>query len=114
MLNNIKEIPERLKKIESLNGRIAFSHFSTPQNLPYAVYVFDKETDGADDYHNLRRVSATIELYQAKRDFVLEEEILKAFIDVAVTTYSDYIADEEMYMTEFNFDFVEKNLKGRY
>lgn len=108
MLNNIKEIPERLNKIKSLNGRIAFSHFSTPQKPPYAVYVFDKETDGADDYHSLRRVSATIELYQAKRDFALEEKVLKTFIDVPVTMYSDYIADEEIYKTEFNFDFVEK------
>lgn len=109
MLNKIKEIPERLSQISELSGKVTFSHFSKPQTLPYVVYVFDKNTDGADGYNTLRKVSATIELYQEQRDFELEEKILEAFIDVPIATYSDYISEEEMFMTEFSFDFVEKS-----
>lgn len=109
MINNTKQIAERLRNIAGLGGRVAFNHFTTPQALPFCVYNFSMNSQGADDMHTLLDISATIELYQDTRDFELEKSILKAFQDVPVNTYDDYIDDEKMYLTEFSFNFFEKN-----
>lgn len=108
MINKIKQIPERLLTVEGLGGKIAHNHFSEPQTLPFCVYDFSQNSQGADDLHNLLKTSVTVTLYQEVRNFDLEKDILKVFSDVEVNTYNDYISEEKMYMTEFNFEFFEK------
>lgn len=109
MLAEVKEVCERLKAIQKLNDRVAFSHFSTNPPLPFVVYNFSARTDGADDFHNMHRIEVSIELYQEQRDFALEKEIFSAFIDYPVQSYNDYIDSEKMFLTEFSFEFIEKN-----
>lgn len=108
MINSIKEIGTRLSAIAELKNKVAFNHFSESKTLPFAVYDFSQSSQGADDLHSVLKTSVTISLYQEIRDFALEKKILKAFSDVAVNTYSDYISDERMYLTEFDFEFFEK------
>lgn len=108
MMQYAAEIPERLLVVSGLQGKIAFNHFSEPQQLPYAAYDFQYSSDGADDMHSLLTCDVSIELYQKSRDFQLEKSIFKTFEDVTVSTYTEYIDDEKMYLTEFTFSFIEK------
>ena len=108
MINTIKAIPDRLDAIKKLKNKVAYNHFTEPQELPYAAYLVNRSSTGADDMHNLIQVNATIELYSENRDFALENEILKAFEDVEVDTMETYLDDEKMYMIEFTFTFFEK------
>lgn len=108
MINSIEQIGTRLSEISEIKNKVAFNHFSEAQTLPFAVYDFSQSSEGADDLHNLLRTSVVVTLYQDMRDFNLEKKILKAFEDVSVNTYNDYISEERMYMTEFEFEFFEK------
>ena len=108
MVQSVKEVIQRIEAITGLNGKIAYDHFSTTQALPYAVYIYDFQTTGADDYNAVQMIDFTIELYSEIRDFSLEEKIIKAFIDVEIQSDSDYINEERMYQTTFNFTFPQK------
>ena len=108
MVQSIKEAIQRLEAITELNGKIAYDHFTTAQTLPFAAYKYDFETVGADDYNAVQMIDFTIELYSEIRDFSLEEKIIKAFIDVEIQSDSDYINEERMYQTTFNFTFPQK------
>lgn len=108
MINDPEQIAERLMSIPELGQRIAFDHFSTPQQFPFAVYSFSLSSGGADDMHNLLTADVSVELYQETRDFELEKAILAAFTDVPVLSDSQYIDEEKMYLTEFSFEFFVK------
>lgn len=108
MVHSVQEAIRRLEAIPELSNKIAYDHFTTAQTLPYAVYSYDFTTTGADDYNGVQMIDFTIELYSENRDFSLEEKIIKAFIDVKIQSDSDYINEERMYQTTFNFTFPQK------
>lgn len=108
MIYSIKEAINRLETLTELSGKIVFDHFTTAQTLPFACYLYDFDTSGADDYHGIQWINFRLELYTEIRDFPLENEILKALSDVEITSDSDYLSDERMYITTFNFRFPQK------
>lgn len=108
MIQSVKEAIQRIEAITELTGKVAYDHFSEAKQLPFAVYTYDFTTTGADDYNGVQMIDFSIELYSATRNFSLEEKIIKAFIDVQITSESDYISDERMYETTFSFTFPQK------
>lgn len=108
MIYSIKEAINRLETLTELSGKIVFDHFTTAQTLPFACYLYDFDTSGADDYHGIQWINFRLELYTEIRNFPLESEILKALSDVEITSDSDYLSDERMYITTFNFRFPQK------
>lgn len=108
MIYSIKEAINRLETLTELSGKIVFDHFTTAQTLPFACYLYDFDTSGADDYHGIQWINFRLELYTEIRNFPLENEILKALSDVEITSDSDYLSDERMYITTFNFRFPQK------
>lgn len=108
MIYSIKEAINRLETLTELSGKIVFDHFTTAQTLPFACYLYDFDTSGADDYHGIQWINFRLELYTEIRNIPLENKILKALSDVEITSDSDYLSDERMYITTFNFRFPQK------
>ena len=108
MVQSVKEAISRIEAITELTGKVAYDHFTTAKQLPFAVYNYDFSTGGADDYNSVQYIDFTIELYSETRNFALEEKIIKTFIDVEIQLDSDYINEERMYQTTFNFTFPQK------
>lgn len=108
MIRSVEEVLGRLESLPQLQNKIAYDHFSEPQQLPFAAYTFDADTDGADDYKGVAYIDFTLELYADPRDLPLELEILKALDDVEITSDSEYIEAERMYQTTFSFRFPYK------
>lgn len=108
MIRSIEEVLSRLEGLTKLQNKIAYDHFSEPQTLPFATYIFSTTTDGADDYKGVAYIDFTLELYADPRDLPLELEILKTLDDVEITSDSEYIEAERMYQTTFSFRFPYK------
>ena len=108
MIHSIEEAIQRIESIIELTNKLAHDHFSTPQTLPFAVYKYDYDTDGADDYKGVTWIDFTLELYSDPRNIPLEHKILIAFDDTELKTSSDYIESERMYQTTFRFRFPYK------
>ena len=108
MIHSVQEAIQRIEAIPELSGKLAYDHFTTPQQLPFAAYTYDSDTSGADDYHGVQWIDFHLELYTEIRNFPLENALLKALSDVETTSNSDYLSDERMYMTTFNFRFPQK------
>lgn len=108
MIHSVKEAIQRIEAISELSGKLTYDHFTTPQQLPFACYLYTSDTSGADDYNGVQWISFRLELYAEVRDFALENKILKALSDVETASDSDYISDERMYLTTFDFRFPQK------
>ena len=50
MIHSTEEAIQRIESILELQNKLAYDHFTTPQQLPFACYTYDFDTDGADDY----------------------------------------------------------------
>ena len=108
MVHSVKEAIRRIESIIELNDKIAYDHFTTPQTLPFAVYKFDCDSGGADDFKGVIWNDFIIELYSDPRDIALEHKILIAFDDVEIKSSCEYIEAEQMYQTAFRFRFPYK------
>ena len=108
MIHSIQEAIQRIEAISELTGKVVYDHFTTAQQLPFACYLYDFDTSGADDYHGIQRINFRLELYTEIRNFPLESKILKELSDVEITSDSDYLSDERMFITTFNFRFPQK------
>lgn len=108
MLRTIEEAIARLEALPELKGKLAYDHFSTAPTLPFAAYLYSFDTAGADDYHGVQWIDFHLELYAENRDISLETKILQIFEDVEIRSDSDYLDDERMYMTTFDFRFPRK------
>ena len=108
MIHSVQEAIQRIEAISELTGKVVYDHFTTAQQLPFACYLYDFDTSGADDYNGVQWINFRFELYTDNRDFELEQKILKTFIDVEIASDSNYIDTERMYMTAFNFRFPQK------
>lgn len=98
--------------LESLNIPIAYSHFEkedAPGAPPYCVFYTDKEDiRGADNLNLLKEMSIIIELYTAKKDVLLENQLENLFNDVELLKIETYIDDEKMYQIAYAFDTIIK------
>ena len=108
MIYSIREAITRLETITELSGKIVFDHFTTAQTLPFACYLYDFDTSGADDYNGIQWIDFKLELYAENRDIALESKIIKLFVDNEISSDSEYLSDERMYITVFNFRFPQK------
>ena len=108
MIHSTEEAIQRIESILELQNKLAYDHFTTPQQLPFACYTYDFDTDGTDDYKGVIWIDFTLELSSDPRDIPLEHKILVAFDDTELKTSSDYIEAERMYITTFRFRFPYK------
>lgn len=108
MIHSIQEAIQRIEAISELTGKVVYDHFTTAQTLPFACYLYDFDTSGADDYHGIQWIDFKLELYAEKRDIALESKIIKLFADLEIDSDSEYLSDERMYITVFNFRFPQK------
>lgn len=105
----IRKISEIVKRLETLDIPIAYSHFTERKEPPFICYLIpESNTNGADDLHIIKRSKARIELYTDQRGFTFENDILKLFTDVEVSADSTYIESEGLFVTCFEFDYIEK------
>ena len=108
MITSIEEALRRIAYLDELQGKLAYDHFTTKQNLPYACYTFDFDTSGADDYNGVQWIDFTLELYADPRNIPLERKILNTLDDVIIKSSCDYVESERMYVTTFRFRFPDK------
>ena len=108
MIYSIREAIKRLETITELSGKIVYDHFTTAQTLPFACYLYDFDTSGADDYHGIQWIDFKLELYAETRDIALESKIIKLFADLEINSDSEYLSDDRMYITVFSFRFPQK------
>ena len=108
MIHSVQEAIQRIETISELTCKVVYDHFTTAQQLPFACYLYDFDTSGADDYHGIQWINFRLELYTGIRNFSLENKILKALSDVEITSDSDYLSDERMFITTFDFRFPQK------
>ena len=109
MVYNVKEAITRIELIPELTDKLTYDFFTgEAPKLPFAAYTYDFTTGGADDYYGVQYVEFKLELYSEIRDIALETKILNTFADVEITSDSEYLQDERMYITTFNFIFPQK------
>ncbi len=102
----LKEIAERL---ETLDIPTAYLKFNKPQKLPFQVwYEKSAEINGADNYNLYRECQIIVEIYSSARDILLENRFEAAFRDVELDRFCTYLKDEEMHMTAYSFNIIQK------
>lgn len=102
----LKEIGERLELMEIPTS---YLKFNKPQKLPFQVwYEKSAEIKGADNYNLYRECDIIIEIYTAVRDIALEHKLEAAFRDVQLEKLCTYLKDEEMFMTAYSFETIQK------
>lgn len=104
------ELSEIYAKLQTLGLPVAYMKFNTPQTLPFVVYrEADTDIQGADDYNLYRDVTIVIELYSDRKRLDLERQIEELFRSVPLRKEADtYIKDEDMFMTAYSFDTIQK------
>lgn len=102
----LKEISERLEELEIPT---AYLKFNKPQKLPFQVY-YEKsaEIKGADNYNLYRECQINVEIYSSARDISLENRFESTFRDVEIDKFCTYLKDEEMHMTAYSFNIIQK------
>lgn len=106
----VSNIPDLIQRLETLDLPIAYEAFQDEQELPFICYLIsDSDYKGSDDMILMAEREATVELYTAQRDFTLEEKLINALSDYGdISVHSEYIKEENMNLTYFDFSFVEK------
>ena len=97
-------LEELYKTLQQLNLPIAYSHFKSPLEPPYLVYlVEDTQNFGADNkvYHQIENL--VIELYTVRKDIILEKR-LEALLNEKELYYEKvetYIESEKLYEVRY-------------
>lgn len=104
---------EIYSKLKTLDIPVAYLQFQKPQKLPFIAYYESRTiVKGADNYNLFRVTEVTIELYSDKKNPDLERKIENLFFDVEIEKNVDtYVKDENMFLTVFSFETVQKILK---
>ncbi len=103
------ELKEISKRLETLEIPTAYLKFTKPQKLPFQVwYEKSAEIKGADNYNLYRECSIIIEIYTARRDLALERKLETMFRDVQLEKICTYLKDEDMHMTVYSFNIIQK------
>lgn len=111
------EIKDILKKGTGLP--VAENHFIKPPKLPYIVFIQKKKIRGISKNNLIIDNDVSVELYESLPDSEIENKvneiiinnILKVFnndIEIEIIQDRDYIESEQMYITTFDFNFIEK------
>lgn len=98
---------------------VAENHFVKPPKLPYIVFIQDKEVRGVSKDNLIIDSDISVELYESLIDKELEEKVRNVIIEnilsvsdnddeIEIIENTDYIEQEQMYMTTFDFNLVEK------
>ena len=97
--------------LSELNLPVEETAFIKPPNLPYLVYL-DVITSSGDDqcYTVLFTHDLNIELYQAKRNPTLENDVERLFRDKGFEYQKnvEWLVNEKMFMTMYSLNFIEK------
>lgn len=103
------ELNEIVKRLKTLDIPTAYLKFNKPQKLPFAVY-YEKsaEINGADNYNLYRKCQIIVEIYSSARDIPLENRFETAFRDVELDKVCAYLKDENMHMTAYSFNIIQK------
>ena len=104
------ELDEIYEKLCTLCIPVAYLQFNKPQKLPFIAY-FEARTEiqGADNYNLYRRTEIRIELYSEKKNPELERKIENLFRYVEIEKDGDtYLQTENMFMTVFSFETIQK------
>ena len=97
-------LEEIYQTLQLLNLPLAYSHFKSPKEPPYLVYlVEDTNNFGADNkvYHQIENL--VIELYTSKKDIILEKK-LEALLNDKQLYYEKietYIEREKLYEVRY-------------
>lgn len=109
-----------LKKIlkDETNLKVAENHFISPPPLPYIVFIENKDIRGVSKDNIIIENNVSVELYTAKPDEELSNKVRNIIIDKLLINNNDdefeidqdldYIEEEQMYMTTFDFLLIEK------
>ncbi len=108
------ELTEVLEKLNTLGIPVAYYKFNTPQKLPFVVYHEDGASiEGADKLNLYRRVDIAIDLYSDKKELSIEKQIEDLFSDIPLEKTPDIdIPDENMFMTTYTFETIQKIVGG--
>ncbi len=104
------ELQEIYEKLCTLGLPVAYLQFHKPQKLPFIAYFeAGTEIQGADKYNLYRRTEIRIELYSEKKNPELERKIENLFRTVEIEKNGDiYLHTENMFMTVFSFETIQK------
>lgn len=95
------------------------NHFIKPPKLPYLLFNQDREIRGISKDNLIVNSDISVELYTSKIDEELEEKVKEVIIknilnvsnnddEIEINQIREYIESEQMYMTIFDFDLIEK------
>lgn len=104
-------LPELLKKI-SEKLPIVHDHYETPMVFPCAVWTEETDDDKlADNINYIYVPRFSLELYTKKKDIVLQRQLKELFkangLVLRLTSPTQYLRDENMYVTVFSFSITE-------
>lgn len=104
------ELSEIYEKLCTLGIPVAYLKFDKPQKLPFIAYLeAGTEIEGADNYNLYRRTEIRIELYSENKNPELERKIENLFRSVEIEKDGDtYLKEENMFMTVFSFETIQK------
>ncbi|SKA99781.1 hypothetical protein SAMN05443428_13810 [Caloramator quimbayensis] len=96
--------------LETTGFKVAEERFLKPPQLPYLIYIENKEIDGADDKNFIANRNITVELYTDKIDHAAEEKIETLLNEKAIKyrVNRTWIDSEKFYETIYEFNLIEK------
>lgn len=111
------DLKEILKK--GTNLPTAENHFIKPPKLPYLIFNQNKDVRGISKDNLVIDSDVSVELYTSKIDKELEKKVKEVIIDdilnvsnnddeIEISQNREYIESEQMYMTVFDFNLIEK------
>lgn len=111
------DIKEILKS--NINLPVAENQFIKPPKLPYVVFIRTKNIRGVSKDNLIIDNDVSIELYTSLPDNNLENKVREVIIndilnvsnndiEIEIIQEREYIESEQMYVTTFDFNFVEK------
>ncbi|MGI5959014.1 MAG: hypothetical protein ACOX60_06335 [Massiliimalia sp.] len=88
----------------------AVTAWTDPPQLPYYVITEYRQTDGADRENNWVVRQMTLELYSDIRSPVWEEQTEKLLDQMGIhyEKQQEWIAEEQFFMTSYEFEQIEK------
>jgi hypothetical protein len=97
--------------LSELNIKFQETRFLVPPKETYIVYHDERQYRGADDHPDLIAHTITIELFAYQKDRVSEAAIESALYRRGFSfrkSDRDYLKPENMFVTVFTFDYLEK------
>ena len=111
------DLKKKLK--DGMGLPVAENCFISPPKPPYIIFIQDKDIRGVSKDNLIIDSDVLVELYTSKIDEELEEKVREVIIDdilsvsnnddeIEISQNREYIESEQMYMTTFDFNLIEK------